>query len=189
MASCNSDDAPAATLVLAGTHEVRFERLEGAVEWAANAQRLPLPALLQTGVSGDAEASGEVRRVGFLDHDELLGIAKGAQVIITHGGPGSIFLAREAGHRPIVFPRRAEYGEHVDDHQSGFGQLLASAGEVLLAADRHDLEAILAKCRSTKMVSGAWSLADNHAAFLTGLRDVLRQIGWDRKDASADGER
>jgi UDP-N-acetylglucosamine transferase subunit ALG13 len=40
-----------------------------------------------------------------------------ADVVITHAGVGSVLNILDAGKYPILIPRRAEHGEHIDDHQ------------------------------------------------------------------------
>jgi UDP-N-acetylglucosamine transferase subunit ALG13 len=40
-----------------------------------------------------------------------------ADVVVSHAGVGSTIEALDSGHFPIVVPRRAAFGEHVDDHQ------------------------------------------------------------------------
>ncbi|MCL2448475.1 MAG: hypothetical protein FWD17_05970 [Polyangiaceae bacterium] len=40
-----------------------------------------------------------------------------ADVVVVHGGSGAILDAIRAGHAPVVVPRRARFGEHVNDHQ------------------------------------------------------------------------
>lgn len=56
-----------------------------------------------------------------------------AFVVVTHGGPGTIMDARSNGHIPIVVPRSAELGEHIDDHQVLFARRLARSGWIHLA--------------------------------------------------------
>jgi hypothetical protein len=51
---------------------------------------------------------------------ELATLADRAEVIVCHAGPGSLALAWERGRTPVVVPRRAAFGEHVDDHQTRF---------------------------------------------------------------------
>lgn len=76
----------------------------------------------------------------FLGHDELVRLLGTATVAVTHGGPGTIMGARDAGLRPIVVPRDPSLGEHVDDHQQRFAALLAREDRVDLARDQDDLE-------------------------------------------------
>jgi UDP-N-acetylglucosamine transferase subunit ALG13 len=56
-----------------------------------------------------------------------------------HAGAGSIMHAVEAGKVPVVMPRRAAFGEHVNDHQVEFAQALAEAGKVVMANTPDDL--------------------------------------------------
>lgn len=53
----------------------------------------------------------------FLDRDEFSKEMEKADIVITHGGTGAIIGAVKKGKKVIAVPRRAKYGEHVDDHQ------------------------------------------------------------------------
>ena len=53
----------------------------------------------------------------FLDRDEFNREMEKADIVITHGGTGAIIGAVKKGKKVIAVPRRAKYGEHVDDHQ------------------------------------------------------------------------
>ena len=53
----------------------------------------------------------------FLDRDEFSELIQKSEIVITHGGTGAIINAVKAGKKVIAVPRRAKYGEHVDDHQ------------------------------------------------------------------------
>ena len=66
-----------------------------------------------------------------------------ATAVVCHGGPGTIMGAREAGHVPIVVPRRSDLGEHVDDHQVRFATRVAAAGQVHLATDQPTFSSLL----------------------------------------------
>lgn len=48
-----------------------------------------------------------------------------ADVVISHAGVGSALSVLALGRRPVLVPRRAEHGEHVDDHQVQIAQELA----------------------------------------------------------------
>lgn len=53
----------------------------------------------------------------FMDETEFKEKMKEADFVITHGGTGAIINAVKAHKIVIAVPRKAEYGEHVDDHQ------------------------------------------------------------------------
>ncbi|MEX0626928.1 MAG: glycosyltransferase [Chloroflexota bacterium] len=67
-----------------------------------------------------------------------------ADIVVTHGGPASIALARGAGKIPVVVPRASSFGEHVDNHQIAYARRLAMAGEIILAEDPANIGRILA---------------------------------------------
>src|SRR6185437_12924084 len=48
---------------------------------------------------------------------ELAAAIREADVVISHAGAGSALTALEMGQFPILVPRVASYGEHIDDHQ------------------------------------------------------------------------
>ncbi len=79
----------------------------------------------------------------FLGHDELGAMFAEATAVVTHGGPGSIMGARDAGHRPVVLPRDPALGEHIDDHQQRFAALLEREGRVEVARDPDELERLV----------------------------------------------
>jgi UDP-N-acetylglucosamine--N-acetylmuramyl-(pentapeptide) pyrophosphoryl-undecaprenol N-acetylglucosamine transferase len=53
----------------------------------------------------------------FLPESTLSSAIREADLVISHAGVGSALLAMKAGHAPLLVPRSARRGEHVDDHQ------------------------------------------------------------------------
>jgi UDP-N-acetylglucosamine transferase subunit ALG13 len=80
----------------------------------------------------------------MMAHGELQAAVREAAVIVCQGGPGSIMDARGAGRVPIVVPRRADLGEHVDDHQVRFTRRLNEAGLVRMAETEADFHRLVA---------------------------------------------
>jgi UDP-N-acetylglucosamine transferase subunit ALG13 len=69
----------------------------------------------------------------FLTYDEMDEAIQDAAVIVSHGGPGTIMMAAEAGKVPIVVPRVRALREHVDDHQVLFAERLRAERTIALA--------------------------------------------------------
>lgn len=61
----------------------------------------------------------------WLPAEELHAALGAADVVITHGGVGSVLACLRQGTVPVVLPRTAGQGEHIDDHQHQFARLLA----------------------------------------------------------------
>jgi UDP-N-acetylglucosamine transferase subunit ALG13 len=62
-----------------------------------------------------------------------------ADVVVCHGGVGSTALALSVGRRPIVLPRRAEFGENIDNHQVAFAERLSRDGLVALCSNADEI--------------------------------------------------
>lgn len=146
--------ARVATLVAVGTHEVPFHRLEAVVANLAGRGALPAPVFVQTGAGGAGmDFPASVSTVDFLAPAALEGLMRSARYVITHGGPGLIFMALEAGHRPIAVPRSAAHGEHVDDHQRAFVERMGAHGLVHALKEPAALNATLRSLTTTRQPS------------------------------------
>ncbi|MEH7482982.1 PssE/Cps14G family polysaccharide biosynthesis glycosyltransferase [Neobacillus drentensis] len=53
----------------------------------------------------------------FLNKEEFLEYIEKSNIVVTHGGTGSIINSVKKGKKVIGVPRLAEFGEHVDNHQ------------------------------------------------------------------------
>lgn len=71
--------------------------------------------LWQTG-STDVEGLGIAARDSVPSAEMASAIAE-ADVVVAHAGTGIALMALENGRFPVLVPRRARHGEHVDDHQ------------------------------------------------------------------------
>ena len=86
----------------------------------------------------------------FLDREEFSVEMGKADIVITHGGTGAIIGAVKKGKKVIAVPRRAKYGEHVDDHQL---QLVGQFKELDLICecdDTNELADAIEKVKYTK---------------------------------------
>lgn len=79
----------------------------------------------------------------LLDAREFADTMAAADAVVCAGGPGVIMEARALGIRPIVVPRVAARGEHVDDHQGAFAAFMAERGAVVLVDRSDELAAAL----------------------------------------------
>lgn len=128
-------------LVTLGMDHHPFHRLMRWVDaWLEAGGHRKVRVLAQTGPAVRPRHS-ECR--DFLDYQELERAMEDASVVVCHAGPGSVMMCRWAGHRPIVVPRLAQFGEVVDDHQVTFARKLAAEGAVELAEDEPTLHGLL----------------------------------------------
>lgn len=106
--------------------------------------------LWQTG-STDVAGLGIEGRATVPSAEMAAAIAE-ADVVVAHAGTGIALMALENGRFPVLVPRRAMHGEHVDDHQLTIALELALRDLCLSRdADRvklADLEDAAARCVS-----------------------------------------
>lgn len=76
----------------------------------------------------------------FLPFDQMRRRLQEADVVVCHGGVGTILTAVSLGKTPLVFPRRAEFGEQLDDHQLDLAARLKTGHQVRIT----DTEQMLA---------------------------------------------
>ncbi|WP_242086686.1 glycosyltransferase [Microbacterium lacticum] len=120
-----------------GTDVHAFDRV---CAWADRRQaRYPTEDVLVQ--HGFTEAPHIARGVQLLTPDDLEAVVTAADVVVTHGGPGTISTARAAGHTPVIVPRDPSRGEHVDGHQMRFAMWAAEhqLGRVVFDVDDLDI--------------------------------------------------
>jgi UDP-N-acetylglucosamine transferase subunit ALG13 len=110
--------------------------------------------IVQSGNNKDFVAAHCSQR-DFLSPTEFGDLMEKADVVICHGGAGTLHHVFAVGRIPVVMPRRRKYGEHVDD-QLELVKAVAEQGRLIPAFEPEDLpEAILeAQQRKRQIVSG-----------------------------------
>jgi UDP-N-acetylglucosamine transferase subunit ALG13 len=156
-----------------GTNEAPFDRLLRAIAELI----VDDDVLVQHGHSAPIGPPG-ARLVDFLSFDEINDTVRKARVVITHAGVGSIMVALANESRPIVLPRRKQYGEAVDDHQLQLGRRFAAAGLVTLVEEPADLRTVLlAEHESPAVIAASSRLAGDLRVYLeTSLAEKPRRM-------------
>lgn len=123
-----------------------FPRLvKGVAELKARGA-IPDDVLLQVARMQVFDAAG-CKVVQFLAPSDFDRAVRDADIIVCHGGAGSVIPALRRGRVPVVMPRQRRYGEHVDDHQVESARSLAGQDRVVLAMEVGDLEGAIAEAR------------------------------------------
>lgn len=132
--------------VTLGTHEQPFVRaldlmaeLDGDDEVLIQHGATPARADLRNG-----------KWVEYLESDALTARMNSAEVVISHAGVGSMITAIRAGVKPVVVPRLARFGEHVDDHQLQLAERFAERELVLVCRPGDSLREIVAAARESR---------------------------------------
>ena len=102
-------------LVLLGTQNNSFSRLLEEVERCINSNIIKEEVIVQAGYT--KFKSKHMKIFDLISTKKLEELQDKANIIITHGGVGSIVSSIKKGKKVIAIPRLHKYGEHVNDHQ------------------------------------------------------------------------
>lgn len=102
-------------LVLLGTQHNGFSRLLQEIEDCINNGFIKERVVVQAGFT--KFKSDKMKIFDMIEKDVLDNLIEDADVIITHGGIGSIIMALKKNKKIIAVPRLHEYNEHVNNHQ------------------------------------------------------------------------
>ncbi len=102
-------------LVLLGTQNNSFHRLLEEIEKNIDAGNIKDKVVVQAGFT--KYNSNKMEIFDMIPQEELDILIKEADLVITHGGVGSIMSAVKQGKKVIAVPRLKKFDEHVNDHQ------------------------------------------------------------------------
>ena len=129
-------------LVLLGTQNNSFYRLLEEIEKNIKDGTIKEEVIVQAGYT--KFQSHRMRIIDLMSKEQLEKFQEEADLIITHGGVGSIISSIEKDKKVIAVPRMHEYGEHVNDHQKEIVKDFNDKGYIIGIEKVEDLkEAIL----------------------------------------------
>ena len=165
--------------VTVGTHEQPFDRLISHIDHLVETGKITEEVVIQSGFSTYEPQHCQWSKL--LPHKEVRELVENARVIITHGGPASFMMPLQMGKIPVVVPRKADYGEHVNNHQVSFCEAVAQRkGNIILVEDVEQLEEVIANY--DQIVSGMDVDNKSHnASFNEKLKKMVDEMFAERK--------
>lgn len=143
-------------LVLLGTNDKPFKRLLEAIEKQINKGNIKDEVIVQAGCT--KFKSDNMELLSLVPNEDYLKLISETDLIIAHGGVGSILDGLNSNKKIIVAPRLKEYGEHVNDHQLEIINEFEKRGYILALRDFDKLDEVLKKVKTfnpKKYVSNA----------------------------------
>lgn len=158
--------------VTVGTHEQQFNRLVECIDlWAKNKDE---KVIIQTGYSTYFPKFCVWKKL--FAYGEMLKHYKEARIIITHGGPSSFIVPLQLGKIPIVFPRKKEFDEHVNDHQVFFCRKVAERfGSIIEVEDTDQLLYFLDNYDEV-IKNKKLEYISNSSVFCKKLDDIIKKL-------------
>ncbi|MBF0244238.1 MAG: hypothetical protein HQL31_03045 [Planctomycetes bacterium] len=109
----------------------------------------------------------------FLDYDQFHEKISQCTLLISHAGMGSIITAMELGKPVLMMPRRADLGEHRNDHQLATSASMKERGRLEVAMDEEELYQRL--CHPGELHSSASLAPCASGALIKALREFVER--------------
>ena len=128
-------------LVTLGTNDKKFTRLLDAVEQSIHEGAITGKEVVQAGFTEYESSDMEV--IAYIDQQKFAEYMNQADLIITHGGVGTIMTALREKKKILAAARLAKYHEHVNDHQTQLLESFEQAGYLIYMRDLTDIRPYL----------------------------------------------
>lgn len=129
-------------LVTLGTQDKKFYRLLEAIQENIDNGNIKDEVVVQAGCSSDFK-SKNMKIFDLISIDDFEDLLKKCDVLITHGGVGSIILGLKNNKKVIAAPRLKEYGEHTNNHQLQIIENFSKEGYIKALNDFNELGEII----------------------------------------------
>ncbi|WP_082701030.1 glycosyltransferase [Erythrobacter sp. YT30] len=147
--------------------QLGFDRLIEALDHIAST--LEHEVIAQSG-NGKYVAQNMEQHSSIVPH-EFEGLISSADLIVSHAGIGSVLTAARHGIPIVLFPRRADMGEHRNDNQLATCRQLQGRPGIHMAFDEAELRKTITFALSNELVQNAPPKGE------TGLQYAVRKFG------------
>ncbi len=135
-------------LVLLGTQNNSFLRLLEEVEKNIKNGNITDNVVVQAGYTKFKSENMEIHNL--VSSQEMDNMIDNADIIISHGGVGSILQCVKKGKTVIGIPRQKKYKEHVNNHQIQLIKSFSESGYIIGTNDITELDRALSKIKKFK---------------------------------------
>lgn len=135
-------------LILLGTQDNSFHRLLDKVQELIDKKVITEKVVVQAGRTKYESKDMEI--YSLMPEEKLREIMEKADLVITHGGVGSIVMALKMGKKVIAVPRLSTFGEHINDHQIQIVDSFDKQDFLIGITELDDLEKALNKAKTFK---------------------------------------
>ena len=152
--------------VTVGTHEQPFNRLIKSVDMLKGEGKITEDVVLQIGYS--TYEPQHCKWSKLMAHQTLTEYISNARIVITHGGPASIFIPLQMMKIPVVVPRQYCYHEHINNHQMDFVKKISvQSDNIIPVYDTDDLYS---------MISNYEQIAEKKRTALSCNNQIFNQL-------------
>lgn len=134
--------------VTLGTQDKSFDRLLKAIDKEIDKGTIKEKVIVQAGYTKYESKNMEI--FDLIGPEEFDKLVSECDLLITHGGVGSILSAVKKGKKVIGAARLKKYKEHTNDHQIQIVKEFAKEGYILELKDFNQLGKVIKKAKALK---------------------------------------
>ena len=127
-----------------GTNDKSFKRLLDKIEKEISLGNIKDNVVVQSGYTKYESKNMDI--IDLMPMDVFNKNISDCDILITHGGVGTILDGLKLGKKIIAFPRLSKYQEHVNDHQVEIINEFYDCGYIL-TGEMDDLVNLINKCK------------------------------------------
>ncbi len=136
-------------LVTLGTQDKSFHRLLDEIQRLIDKKVIKDRVVVQAGFTKYQSKDMEI--FDLIDRDKFNMLMKECDLLITHGGVGSILTGLKNEKKIIACPRQKQYNEHINDHQKQIVEEFSKVGYIIGIMDINELENAIKKIKEFKI--------------------------------------
>lgn len=156
--------------VTVGTQDKPFTRLLKAIDEAIERKEIVEDVVVQAGYTKYESKNMQV--LEYIPFDKFGEYLDKADVIITHGGVGSILSSVKKGKKVVAVARLSKFGEHTNDHQLQVIEKMSKQGYIINGNDLQDIGKAVEEAKKMQ-VKEYISNTDN---FISELRKEIDKL-------------
>lgn len=171
-------------LVTLGTQDKEFTRLLDALSKVIKNKKIKEEVIVQAGYT--KYSSKDMKIFDLISPEELESLIKKCDLLITHGGVGSILTGIKNNKPIIAAARLKEYKEHTNNHQKQIIKEFEERGYLLELKDFDKLDELIIKAKKIKPKEfksntdkfikniEKYIEEDNHTSWLNKILNIFR---------------
>ena len=164
--------------VTLGTQDKSFDRLLKAIDREIENGNIKDEVIVQAGYT--KYKSKNMKIFDLISSDEFDELIKKCDILITHGGVGSILTGLKNNKKVIAAARLSKYKEHTNDHQKEIVEEFSKRGYIIELSDFKKLDEVLKEIKTFKPKK----YKSNNDKFIKIVEDYIekeKHISWFNK--------
>lgn len=164
--------------VTLGTQDKEFTRLLQAIDKEIENKTITEKVIVQAGYT--KYESKNMEMIDLISQEKFAELVDQCDLLITHGGVGSILTAIKKGKKVIAAARLKKYKEHTNDHQKQIIKEFSDQGYILALKDFNQLGKLVKKSKTFTPKK----FSSNTKNMITLVEDIIEEknhISWYNK--------